>query len=1159
MKIFGGGKKKPEEKPKAPAPVASPPKPKAAPSGGALRVATDEPPRPSDAELNDLFNKLLDSLGIGAEQRVAMMAFPPDRKWTMICSYKQREKEGSTTGKEETTQKFVDELKQPLKMDTLKNLRVCLANEPIKWVESFLELGGGNALFQKLDEVQKKEKKSQEDLEVITELIRCLRNLMNSRVGLTVVLNTDSSIKILIRSCDFVSDSTQAKLLEFLAALSIVSEDAHDITLEEMRARREQVVQFLQQENIDLKVSCMTLLNALIDKTEDLAERNDIRNFFGLAELVKENRHRIKHAATRTENLLALDTQLDIYEDTLEDDQESPSKKALSKVNMEEIARTFNNQIKTTSVYEHFVELMQTIFPLVPREGFQGKNCWSLIEQFSRQTIVTTATPDLKEFAKAVTKNLLTALNDGEEESSAGNEAEIKKLKAEIASLKEGKSVPSSAVNPEADKKHKEELESLEKKLKKYKEESESLKSQLDSQTKEIETLRHSAKSSSGAPADTEESNALKEKLKGLEIELEKAKNDLFASKAEVTAAKAAASAASAPQGLTDEQSNALKAEIESLKKEVQKLKKDNESLVNQASASGGAPPPPPPGGDIPPPPPPPGGIPPPPPPPGGDIPPPPPPPGGAPPPPPPPPGMGGPPPPPPPPPGMGGAPPPPPPPGMGGPPGPPPPPGMGGPPPPGGIKAGRPKKPAVKPAAKMKQFNWTKIPDMKIDATIWGKGLSDDNVKLDVTEFEELFSAASKKADAPTAVQSNKPTVVQVLDTKRSNNVSIMLARFKGLEHSQIKKAILDLDEKILSVEALQSIKMFVPTPEEIEQLKEHLHEIANLGVPEKYFIEIMDIPRLEQRIESFLVKSTFESKISVIQESIKIVSAACKEAKESAKFKKLLEIVLAMGNYLNGGTARGQAWGFKLDTLLKISDVKTTDNKETLLHYITRFIEKSHPEVDNLIDDFPDLEKACSENIPQIATDLASVNKGLTLVGKELESPDTDEAFKQSLKPFFETASTQYKQCEEGLKQLEADFKALLQSYGEEVKPDSQEFFALLNSFVQNFEKAKKDNARAKAAAEKARLAEEKKKEAASKPKAPAGLRPGVAAAGGPDRGVIDNVIEQMKTGNAFGGRRVGGKPPGAPGAPGGEGQQQDVAAEALNIFNKLKPVNK
>ncbi|RZR99193.1 hypothetical protein BHM03_00028707 [Ensete ventricosum] len=56
-----------------------------------------------------------------------------------------------------------------------------------------------------------------------------------------------------------------------------------------------------------------------------------------------------------------------------------------------------------------------------------------------------------------------------------------------------------------------------------------------------------------------------------------------------------------------------------------------------------------------------------------------------------------------------------------------------------------------------------------------------------------------------------------------------------------------------------------------------------------------------------------------------------------------KLLEAVLRTGNRMNVGTNLGQAKAFKLDTLLKLTDVKGTDGKTTLLHFIVQEIIRS------------------------------------------------------------------------------------------------------------------------------------------------------------------------------------------------------------------------
>lgn len=63
----------------------------------------------------------------------------------------------------------------------------------------------------------------------------------------------------------------------------------------------------------------------------------------------------------------------------------------------------------------------------------------------------------------------------------------------------------------------------------------------------------------------------------------------------------------------------------------------------------------------------------------------------------------------------------------------------------------------------------------------------------------------------------------------------------------------------------------------------------------------------------------------------------------RNSRLFSKLLEAVLKTGNRLNDGTYRGGAMAFKLDTLLKLADVKGADGKTTLLHFVVMEITRT------------------------------------------------------------------------------------------------------------------------------------------------------------------------------------------------------------------------
>ena len=63
----------------------------------------------------------------------------------------------------------------------------------------------------------------------------------------------------------------------------------------------------------------------------------------------------------------------------------------------------------------------------------------------------------------------------------------------------------------------------------------------------------------------------------------------------------------------------------------------------------------------------------------------------------------------------------------------------------------------------------------------------------------------------------------------------------------------------------------------------------------------------------------------------------------KNSKKLKRVIEVVLKLGNYLNGGTRRGGLYGFKIDALKKLNTIKTNDNKRNLLHWLANYFEEN------------------------------------------------------------------------------------------------------------------------------------------------------------------------------------------------------------------------
>ncbi|CAH2043865.1 unnamed protein product [Thlaspi arvense] len=116
-----------------------------------------------------------------------------------------------------------------------------------------------------------------------------------------------------------------------------------------------------------------------------------------------------------------------------------------------------------------------------------------------------------------------------------------------------------------------------------------------------------------------------------------------------------------------------------------------------------------------------------------------------------------------------------------------------------------------------------------------------------------------------------------------------------------------------------------------------------SKIGPAEKFLIALLEIPFAFKRIDAMLYIVNFESETEYLKRSFDTLEAARGELKNTRMFLKLLEAVLKTGNRMNIGTNRGDAHAFKLDTLLKLVDIKGADGKTTLLHFVVQEIIKS------------------------------------------------------------------------------------------------------------------------------------------------------------------------------------------------------------------------
>lgn len=414
--------------------------------------------------------------------------------------------------------------------------------------------------------------------------------------------------------------------------------------------------------------------------------------------------------------------------------------------------------------------------------------------------------------------------------------------------------------------------------------------------------------------------------------------------------------------------------------------------------------------------------------------------------------------------------------------------------------------KPKIKPRVPMRKLHWTMIPSKDVASTMW-KDVDDGAVKLDIDEFESMFCTKAPKKKDEEKKEKEKPKkkkkeFVRLIEDKRSYAVDISLARLR-MPYEMIRDSVMQMDEEVFPMEKLNSLIKIAPTPEEATTVKNYEGDVTKLASTERFFLALSSVPRISERLKLFAFKLQFTSLMESHTESIETVKDALNEIKKSGMLKEILKTVLAFGNYMNGSTRNGGAYGFKLATLNRLKQSKSVDNKKNLLSYLIIFMNKNRMKKEGitkleeieektqpgaLLEDLSNVKSACRVEAQMLRGEVNKIGATLRRVEAELKKNTgaAEDRFAPVMSIFYKAAKSEFEEVNATLESVVKEYTELSANFGEkDTKCQWEVFFKIFADFVIDYTEHEK---RLKAAAlkikkEKERQAhkEEQKKQAA------------------------------------------------------------------------------
>uniref|UniRef100_A0AAZ3PJS8 Formin-like 2a n=1 Tax=Oncorhynchus tshawytscha TaxID=74940 RepID=A0AAZ3PJS8_ONCTS len=347
------------------------------------------------------------------------------------------------------------------------------------------------------------------------------------------------------------------------------------------------------------------------------------------------------------------------------------------------------------------------------------------------------------------------------------------------------------------------------------------------------------------------------------------------------------------------------------------------------------------------------------------------------------------------------------------------------------GLAAVKIKKP-IKTKFRLPVFNWVALKPNQINGTVFNE-IDDERIleDLNVDEFEEMFKT---KAQGPaidlimskTKVIQKGPNKVALLDANRAKNMAITLRKV-GKAPEEICKAIQLFDLRTLSVDYVECLMRFLPTESEVKIMRQYEKErkpVEALTDEDRFMMHFSKIERLMQKMTIMAFIGNFCESVQMLTPQLHAVIAASVSIKSSQKLKKILEIILALGNYMNS-SKRGAVYGFKLQSLDLLLDTKSTDRKMTLLHYIANVVKEKYQQVNLFYNELHYVEKAAAVSLENVLLDVKELQRGMDLTKREYSMHGHNTMLKD-----FITHN------EGKLKKLQDEAKIALDAFDEAVK---------------------------------------------------------------------------------------------------------------------------
>jgi len=318
-------------------------------------------------------------------------------------------------------------------------------------------------------------------------------------------------------------------------------------------------------------------------------------------------------------------------------------------------------------------------------------------------------------------------------------------------------------------------------------------------------------------------------------------------------------------------------------------------------------------------------------------------------------------------------------------------------------------------PRIPLRAWYWHALRDETPKRAVWSTANAlQESLNLETSGIETAFAKQQPGAKDPAAAAKKAPSEAQkpqsFVDPRTEQNCGIVLKKLK-LPARTIASFVYSGDRRAMTLGRVEILSKAKPTDEILNAALERddlddqnddptVTSTSTTSSPsqgggslvEVFFRAASLVPRYADRLDALLLSHTFDGLSFDLDVGLTSVGKAC-DVEENADLSLALAACLRVGNYLNGGTPRGDAKAFALGGLARLATTKSNDGATTLAHHVALVVEARDVSAFDRLQALKShvLDPAASANLPGTwDADLADLDARVKRLERLLEDDD-------------------------------------------------------------------------------------------------------------------------------------------------------------------------